>query len=141
MFTGWLAWERDADFEPIFVERRVFSDVPPGTVMHSGWPRYCGTIDLGAFVAGEPSVLDWKTRKGNGKPWPEQILQNVAYRRALRSMGLGEWTGHLVMLPKDGGAVTAVNVEPGPGDKWTVEGAFESFEACLRLYRATKEFA
>lgn len=132
LFSSWLQWQAQAGFEPLFVERRVFDEV--------AW--YAGTIDLGATVYGRKSVLDWKTKKAGARIafWESQALQNVAYRKALKAMGLGEWDGHIVVIPKDGREVQALPCEPGPKDKWTLESAYEAFLACLTLYRTNRAF-
>lgn len=135
LFSSWVEWEARVGFEPLFVERRVYHE--------DHW--YAGTIDLGARVQDpEPmnTVMDWKTKKAGARIafWESQALQNFAYRRALQRMGLGEWAGHIVIIPKDGRAVEALRCEPGEGDKWTADGAFSAFLACLTLYRNERAF-
>lgn len=132
LFVGLLAWMRSVDLRPIFVERRVF---------HEGlW--YAGTIDLGAEVEGEKSILDWKgkTQKHADKLWMEQAMQNVAYREAAKELGLGEWTGHIVSIPREGGEIKVHKVEPKPGDAWTKQGLFSAFMGCIANYRESKAF-
>jgi hypothetical protein len=56
-------------------------------------------MDLMAEINGRPTLQDWKTGKAI---YQEALLQNVAYRQAVREMGLfdGEIDGMIVRLPK-----------------------------------------
>lgn len=120
LFDSWLRWEREHEFTPLGIELRVLHEPL--------W--YCGTVDLLARVEDQHSVLDWKTKKLKTKrPWPDELVQNIAYRKALESMGLGEWIGHIVVIPKDGSAVVAHRSDPDADAL-----AWDAFQACRRLY-------
>lgn len=87
-FSSWMRWREEVNLKPLMVET---------TVVHERL-GYAGTMDLLAEVAGELTVLDWKTGKAI---YPEAWLQNVAYRKAVKEMGLGNpKKGIIVRLPK-----------------------------------------
>jgi hypothetical protein len=87
-FMAWEDWKKSVDLKPVFVEQTVFSET------HG----YAGTMDLLAYVNGVLTVLDWKTGKA---VYPEALVQNAAYRHALREMGQGDPVqGLIVRLPK-----------------------------------------
>jgi hypothetical protein len=119
LFASFETWERDAGLVPLAVESLVAS-----------WQHnYAGTVDLFALVEGKLTVLDWKSKKAAGKSklWDEQVLQNVAYRRAAEENGLGACAGLIVRIPKDGGSI-----EPVP----VTDDAEEAFRAFLGLKAA-----
>lgn len=119
-FSAWLQWAQAGDFEPLAVERRVYSQA------HG----YAGTVDLFAIHEGAKKVVDWKS----SAHYLEQELQSVAYRKAAEEMGLGEWGGLLVVVPRDGSAVRPEPVRLSPA------AAFEAFLACRTLYDAQRGF-
>jgi hypothetical protein len=87
-FMAWEDWKKSVDLKPVFVEQTVFSET------HG----YAGTMDLLAYVNDVLTVLDWKTGKA---VYPEALVQNAAYRHALREMNHGDAVqGLIVRLPK-----------------------------------------
>lgn len=86
---AWERWKNSVNFKPLLCEQPVWS--------HKY--KYAGTMDLMAEINGRPTLLDWKTGKAI---YQESYLQNVAYRQAVREMGLfdGEIDGMIVRLPK-----------------------------------------
>ncbi len=120
IFAGWREWAKDVGLKPLRAEGRVFHRTA----------HYCGTFDLLAMVEGRPSILDWKAKKGD-TIYPEMRLQSAAYRAALNSAGWPELDGYVVRLPKDGGEIVSERMECGEAQAET----FDSFMACLRLYR------
>ena len=124
LFSGVLHWIGETQLRPIAVERRVFS--------LAGW--YCGTVDLFAEHEGRRKVVDYKSAKGDDETlWPEQRCQNAAYREAARGMGMGEWGGLIIKVPKNGAAPFPVPVTSDPAED------FAAFLACLTLYRFGKK--
>lgn len=121
MFSTWLQWARSQDFQPLAVERRVFS------VKH--W--YAGTVDLFAYATGRKVIFDWKGTKGK-KLYARHRLQSIAYRKAAEEMGLGEWDGQIVVVPTDGSAAVPLPVDSDP------EEDFRAFLACRTLYEYAK---
>jgi hypothetical protein len=87
-FSRWLKWKNSVRLKPIHIEKTVFSYTY----------QYAGTMDLLAEVNGEVAVVDWKTGKAI---YPEALLQNAAYRHAVREMGMDSPVkGIIVRLPK-----------------------------------------
>jgi hypothetical protein len=86
VYNKWLTWWEAQGYELLGAEKVVKNEEL----------GYAGTLD--AFVKREAFlVIDWKTGKGH---YPEHILQNYAYQRAL--VLEGEWTpsgGLLVYIP------------------------------------------
>jgi hypothetical protein len=124
LFSGVLDWMRTVSFMPLAVERRVYSA--------AHW--YAGTVDLFALVDGYKQIVDYKSRRSEGTHiWPEQRRQSAAYRVAAAEMGLGEWGGLLLMVPKDGGKVMPAPI------KTPLEVDFGSFLACQTLYKDNKK--
>lgn len=81
-------WRESHKVKPVLVEFTV----------HSTQYGYAGTADLLAEVDGVLTLLDYKTGK---KIYRESLMQNAAYRHALREMGLGAAEqGLIVRLPK-----------------------------------------
>lgn len=95
-FSVWEKWAKKADFRPIHCEQTVWSNEH----------QYAGTMDLMAEVkvGGTDEivrvVVDWKTGKAI---YPEALLQNVAYIKALIEMGHAKPPLHglIVRLPKN----------------------------------------
>lgn len=92
-FSVWEKWAENAHFKPVFCEQTVWSNKY----------QYAGTMDLLAKIDTEETikvVVDWKTGKAI---YPEALLQNVAYIRALIEMGHAEPPIHglIVRLPKN----------------------------------------
>ena len=95
-FSVWKKWAEKANFKPIHCEQAVWSNEY----------QYAGTMDLMAEIrvngTGEVMrvVVDWKTGKAI---YPEALLQNVAYIKALVEMGHAEAPLHglIVRLPKN----------------------------------------
>lgn len=131
LFDQWLAWAEAEAFEVVSVEQRLFSSA-----------GYCGTMDLLAFVKGRLTVADWKSKASDGKLWPDNKLQSVAYRRAVweilsdAGIVLPEWpAGLILVLPRDGGKPQPIPVDGDP------EADFEAFLALLKIYRWSKSSA
>lgn len=119
LFSSVLEFLKGGDLEPLTMERRVFN-VPL-------W--YAGTSDLFALYQGLPVIVDYKSRKNEGEHlWPEQRCQSAAYRSAAQSMGLGEWGGLILTVPKDGGKVNPVPVNSSIADD------MDAFMACRSLW-------
>lgn len=95
-FSVWEKWAKKSNFKPIHCEQTVWSNEH----------RYAGTMDLMAEVkvGGTDEivrvVVDWKTGKAI---YPEALLQNVAYIKALIEMGHAKPPLHglIVRLPKN----------------------------------------
>ncbi len=96
-FESWLGWWKKANYHPIAAECAVaYVDQTTG-------PLYAGTLDLLArdTKTNRLFCLDWKTGSGI---YDEAKLQSVAYREALRMMGVTEpIEGLLVHIPREGG--------------------------------------
>lgn len=120
MFSSVLEFLRSGDLEPLSMERRLFNV--------ADW--YAGTVDLFALYQGKQVIPDYKGRKSEdaNQLWPEQRRQSAAYRTAAKSMGLGEWGGLILAVPRDGGKVTPVPVTSD------VEADMAAFRACQVLY-------
>ena len=87
-FSSWEKWRKSVHLKPIFIESVVWNETY----------GYAGTMDLLAEVNGVVTVLDWKTGKA---VYPEAFLQNIAYRKAIRSMGHADPKAGLILrLPK-----------------------------------------
>jgi ATP-dependent exoDNAse (exonuclease V) beta subunit len=87
-FSSFEKWRKSVHLKPIFIE----------SVVWNTQYGYAGTMDLLAEVNGVVTVLDWKTGKA---VYPEAFLQNVAYRKAIRSMGHADpQAGLILRLPK-----------------------------------------
>jgi len=87
-YDAWKDWRAQTNMRPIAIEQVIVSD------KHG----YAGTLDLLAEVSGVLSVLDWKTGKAI---YAEALLQNAAYRGAVREMGIGDpKQGFIIRLPK-----------------------------------------
>jgi len=119
VYQGWEEWADSHGLEPIAIEQRLSH---PGN-------RYCGTLDLLCFLhkyaPGDLLVLDWKTSRGKGT-YPEDELQNIAYRRALgaQDQRLSGVRGMVVKLPKEGPdySIQAHEVEDSEQAYWAFLG-------------------
>lgn len=119
LFSSVLEFLQSGELEPLTMERRVFNV--------EDW--YAGTADLFALYRADPVIVDYKSRKNEGGHlWPEQRCQSAAYRSAAKSMGLGEWGGLILTVPKDGGRVTPVPVDSA------IDDDMAAFRACQTLY-------
>ncbi len=91
VFAGFETWAKQVAMQPLAFEQMLFSA--------SG--QWAGTLDCLAIVEGNLEVIDWKTTKKRvEKPYPEHVLQNVAYRNAAEEMGLPSCRGRIVYIPK-----------------------------------------
>lgn len=117
-FAGWREWAKAKGLKPLASEVRVFSDLP----------EYCGTIDLLALIEGDCAVVDFKP---TAVLYPERRLQLAAYRAGLVSMGWPIPRGFINCLPREGGDIQMIEVDP-PGTELTC--SFDAFADCLKLY-------
>lgn len=118
-FSGWREWATDAGLKPLASEARVFN-------AHAG---YCGTTDLVALVEGHVSVIDFKP---TAIVYPERRLQLAAYRMALAEMNWPVPSGLINCLPRDGGNIQMLDVDPTQGE---LSASFAAFMNCLELYQ------
>jgi hypothetical protein len=118
-FAGWREWATSVGLRPLASEARVFN----------AEYDYCGTVDLLSWVGDKLAVLDFKPTDAI---WPERRLQLAAYRKALESMGWPPLMGYINCLPRDGGDIQMIEVDP-PGVE--LETSFDAFLHCLSLYR------
>lgn len=92
-YERWQEWCAVTRFKPLEIEIPVASQVF----------KFGGTADLLAEV-NDPDlgpgieVIDWKTGK---HIYDEALLQNAAYRVALKEMGISNDRGRIVRLPKE----------------------------------------
>lgn len=118
-FAGWKEWAASVNLVPLAAEAKV----------HHREHDYCGTADLLAFVDGRATVIDWKPTP---KVYEERRLQLAAYAEALRSMGWPALDRAVVCIPRDGGDISMLPVDPSPEAR---EETFKAFLSCLSLYR------
>jgi hypothetical protein len=91
VFDKWQEWWDGKGFLLHGAEKKVRS-----------WQHgYAGTLD--ALITTEHIVVDWKTGKN---PYPEHMLQNLAYQQALKEEKLDPGGGLLVYIPKEGEVYT-----------------------------------
>jgi len=97
VFNNWLEWWESKDFSEFKAEETV----------HSDKHRYAGTLDLRT----RDCIWDWKTGKGAG--YPEQHLQNVAYRMAHNEVHPENPIdrGVLLHVPSDGSELKEIQVK------------------------------
>jgi len=97
VFKNWLGWWEDQHFGSYTAEEQV----------HSTIHRYAGTLDLRT----RGCIWDWKTGKGAG--YPEQHLQNVAYRMAHNEAYPHNTVnkGVLIHIPSSGDPVKEIGVK------------------------------
>jgi len=96
--SKWKEWEKEREFEPLFIEQQVFS------LVHG----YAGTLDMIARYTRADgkrvlALVDWKTSSGI---YAEYLLQIGAYHGAIREMGHfenEELDGLIVKIPKTSG--------------------------------------
>lgn len=133
VFAGWKEWAEKVGLRPLMTEGRLcwpLNQTPPD---------YCGTLDLlctfdkGEF-AGQVAVID---AKPNARIYPERRLQLAAYIRPIRDLwsaagGRGVVRGMVVAMPRDGGDIEMVPVDPTEAD-------FESFRALLQVHKWRRE--
>jgi hypothetical protein len=86
VYKKWLTWWGVQGFELLGAERVVKNEEL----------GYAGTLDALVSRYMHIPVIDWKTGKGH---YPEHILQNFAYQRALHLEGLTCTGGLLVYIP------------------------------------------
>jgi hypothetical protein len=120
VYAGFEEWAKSVDLKPVAVEAFVCSLEY----------RFGGTMDLLGYMNGHLTLLDWKT----GGVYPEHILQNVAYRKALQEMSGVMAEGLLVNLPKKGNE-TAITVHPVTED---VDEQFNIFKSLIPVYNWIK---
>lgn len=118
-FSGWREWAQDVEMKPLATEACVFN------AEHD----YCGTFDTLAIVRGDVAVIDYKPTPDL---YPERRLQLAAYRKALESIGWPPLRGFINCLPRDGGDIDMIEVDP-PGPE--LDASFDAFLHCLHLYR------
>lgn len=118
-FVSWPAWAARVGLVPLASESRLYSE------KHD----FCGTLDLLALYENELAVID-------AKPHPavyvSRRLQLGGYRLLLSEMGWPPMRGFLNVIPRDGGDITMVEVDP-PGPD--LDASQEAFLHCLALYR------
>lgn len=122
-FAGWREWANDVGLTPLASEARLFHKTL----------NYCGTLDLLCMLKSDGSVVDFKPQSS---VYTSRRLQLAGYRMALESMGFPVLRGFLNVLPRDGGDITMVEVDP-PGPSY--KASCEAFENCLALYRWNAE--
>lgn len=127
LFEQWGAWAYDAGLVVVGVEVPVLYDF--------AHMRFCGRIDLLAFVREELTVLDWKSKEYAGRLWPDQRMQNIAYRTAISATGCvnSPPAGLIVVVPRDGSPAVPIPVDSDPVEDW------KAFEDCYRLYMWSKK--
>ncbi len=119
----WREWWAGAGLTPLAIEGMV-------AYFEKGLPVFAGTYDLLAQPTdGSLVLVDWKTSSSIGHV--EQRLQNVAYRKALRQMGIRDQiAGLLVRIPKCG--ISKVETYDVLDD---ATAAFRSFRALVTVHR------
>lgn len=124
IFAGWREWSEKVGLRPLMSEGRVCWPI------NQTPPDYAGTFDiLATFDRGEFSGPLWiLDAKPNARIYPERRMQLAAYARPVRDLAGGVVRGMVVSMPREGGEITPVPVDPTEED-------FEAFRACLRLYR------
>lgn len=118
-FAGWREWADSKGLKPLAAEMRV----------HSLFHDYCGTVDLLSLVEGDVSVID---AKPTAIIYPERRLQLAGYRAALMSMGWPAPRGFILCLPRDGGDIEMIEVDPTPEE---LNESLQAFINCLELYQ------
>lgn len=120
--AAFLEWENVNDVKYLISEKKVFS------LRH----RYAGTLDVGALVNGEKTIVDFKTSNSYSHDY---ALQTAAYVQAYNEeqpVNDG-FTGRLViMLSKETGMPTPMPLEPKGSQKFSDE--FDTFIAAKRVY-------
>jgi hypothetical protein len=113
---AYCAWLEAHHVEPIFVERKIYSQ---------GY-QYAGTVDLVAKIDGRLCVADFKTSSGL---YDEMRLQLAAYQHAIwEETDMDIEARYVLRFPKDGGQFEAHELENFPRD-------FGAFRAALELSR------
>lgn len=125
VYSDFQRWAREVGLKPLRMEQRVLSR------RHA----YAGTFDFFGWCEGRLEILDWKSGKtpksGVWRPYPEMLLQNVAYRKAVEELTGVLPGGRIVRLPKgsEPTPIEAAVVEDDP------EAAFEVFLALQKVHR------
>jgi hypothetical protein len=118
VYAGFERWAQEVGLRPVRMEQRICS------VRHG----YAGTLDLLGYVEDRLGIVDWKTsKKPVTEPYPEHVLQNVAYRRAAEELGLPPLAGWLVYIPKFAGG--EIQVFPVEADSEKTMAAFLGLRA------------
>lgn len=118
-FAGWREWAKESGLKPLASEARVYNELQ----------GYCGTLDLLAMVKGCLTVVDFKPTT---IVYPERRMQLAAYRAALVAMGFLWPNGYINCLPRDGGEIQMIEVDPPVDD---ANESYSAFIKCLELYR------
>jgi hypothetical protein len=121
-FALWQEWWATTNLTPLSIEGAV-------TYFEGKAPVFAGTYDLLAERQdGSLVLIDWKTSSSVGHV--EQRLQNVAYRTALRQMGIeAPIEGLLVRIPKCGISKIETYDVKDPAD-----AAFSCFRALVTVH-------
>lgn len=109
-YKTWKEWWLQSGFKLKDQEETVY-DLALG---------YAGTLDARAVRDNEEYIIDWKFGKGAG--YPENHLQNIAYRYAAYKKA----KGLIVHIPSGGGPVVEIPIDP----KYTIDHV----RACLTLW-------